>query len=201
MATFPCPSCARPLEAEDTYRDWTVRCPHCAAEFVPEEVARAAFDPAPPEPVIDAERDRAEALARVYGPGMCLELSGWVGGFLTELGSFYWLVVALAQMNNPALRNPNDRPEVTLAVAVMSGLLGVPYALVLIVGGRKMRELTSRPWAMAASVTAIGSVALFCALCVCVAFPVLFGVWGVVTLGNPVVRRAFEENAAREWEG
>ena len=39
MAIFPCPSCAQPLEADPAHRDWTVRCPHCAAEFVPERVA------------------------------------------------------------------------------------------------------------------------------------------------------------------
>src|SRR5947207_15847263 len=41
MATAKCPSCARPLEVEDAYRDWTVRCPHCGHEFVPSaEAAR-----------------------------------------------------------------------------------------------------------------------------------------------------------------
>src|SRR5438128_256749 len=51
MATVSCPSCGRALEVDDTYRDWTVRCPHCSAEFGPAEV---------PQPEAPARRRRDE---------------------------------------------------------------------------------------------------------------------------------------------
>jgi hypothetical protein len=203
MATFSCPSCARPLEAESTYRDWTVRCPHCAAEFVPEEVARAAFDTPPPSDPGAEERERMEIRARVFGPGVCLELCGWLGGFLVELSAFAHVIVALAQLNNPNGRNPNNPPELMLVLGLLSGLLGVPFALVLIVGGRKMRELSSLPWALSASVAALGSFVFLYVVCVCALIPPALGLWSLLALSNPTVRRAFEENRARQgqWEG
>ena len=88
MATFPCPACAQPLEAENTYRDWTVRCPHCAVEFVPEEVARDAFDDRSRD-AEDPEPRSGGRRARVYGPGLWLELCGWLFGFLIELGGSF----------------------------------------------------------------------------------------------------------------
>ena len=41
MAAVKCPSCNRQLEVEAEYRDWTVRCPHCEHEFVPNDVREA----------------------------------------------------------------------------------------------------------------------------------------------------------------
>lgn len=198
MATFPCPSCALPLEAEDTYRDWTVRCPHCATEFVPEAAAPAAFGehaaPATPE---DRARELEEARQRAFGPGMCLELSGWMFGFIAEVGALFRTLSGLIELNNPALQQANDPPELKIVTGIMSGLLGLPYALVLIVGGRKMRELSGRRWATAASLTAVCSFVLFFVLCVCSAFPMGFGVWGLLVLHNPAVRRAFEADRVR----
>jgi hypothetical protein len=195
MATFPCPSCARPLEAEDTYRDWTVRCPHCAAEFVPEQAARGAFDARRADPD-GAARDRDEARLRVFGPGLCLELCGWLFGFLIEVGAFVRVIDALVLLNNPNRRNPNGPPELMLALGLTFGFLGLPYALVLIVGGRKMRALDGRGWAVAASLGALGSFLLLYVLCACAFVPMLFGVWGLVALNAPVVRRAY---AAAAW--
>jgi uncharacterized membrane protein YhaH (DUF805 family) len=197
MATFPCPSCAKPLDAEPAYRDWTVRCPHCATEFVPEEVARGAFDPRPADPDADAD-DRDEARERAFGPGLCLELSGWVFGFLIEVGAFVRVVQALILINNPNQQNPNEPPEVVLILGLTFGFLGLPYALVLIVGGRRLRDLSSRSWAVTAAATAVGSVLLVYVLCVCAFVPVLFGVWGLIAVANPAVRRAFAANRWRD---
>jgi hypothetical protein len=195
MATFPCPSCARPLSAENTYRAWTVRCPHCATEFVPEEVARAEFDAKPHDPDAE-ERDLVDARARVYAPGVCLELNGWVFGFLIEVGAFVRALNALILLNNPGLRNPNDAPELELTLGLMFGLLGLPYALVLVLGGRALRELSSHSWALTASVLAVGSFLLLYVLCACAFVPIVFGVWGLIVVNNPTVRRAFEVSRA-----
>lgn len=200
MATFPCPSCARPLEADEEYRDWTVRCPHCAAEFVPEEAAPAAFHHTADDPDA-AARELAEAQARAFGPGICIELCGWCFGFMIEVGAFFRMMIALAEMNNPALRKPNDSPELALVMSIMLGMIGLPYSLLLIIGGRKMRELSSISWALVASIAAVGSFAFFYVLCICAFVPTLFGVWGLVALGNTGVRHAFAANRARQWEG
>jgi hypothetical protein len=195
MPTFPCPSCAQPLEAENTYRDWTVRCPHCAAEFVPEEVARTAFEPRDPGA---EERDLAAARGYVFGPGVSLELCGWLFGFVAELGALARVLSALIQLNNPNFRNPGDAPELELTLGVMFGFLAIPFALVLIIGGRKMRDLSNRTWALGASLCAVGSFVFLYVMCVCAFLPMLFGVWGLVALANPLVRRAFEANRLDE---
>ena len=85
-----------------------------------------------------------------------------------------------------------------LILTLLLGLLGLPFALVLIIGGRKMRELSSLGWALTASVVAGGSFVFFYVACVCVLLPMVFGVWGVVALSNPMVRRAFEMNRGRD---
>jgi hypothetical protein len=146
MVTFPCPACAQLLEADTTYRDWTVRCPLCAAEFVPDAVARTAFDAHNRDPDADA-RDLAVARSRAFGPGLCLELSGWIFGFLIEVGAFIRILNALVLLNNPNLRNPNDAPERAITLGIMFAFLGLPYAVALIIGGRKLRDLQSMRWA------------------------------------------------------
>src|SRR5438128_1501666 len=120
MPTVSCPSCGRALEVDDAYRDWTVRCPHCATELDPSEV-----------------------------------------------------------------------PATAILMSVFSGLAVLPYTIVMVVGGRKMRSLSSYGWAMTASVVGIASIVLFCSVCVCALVPIGFGIWGVVTLNNPIVSRAF----------
>jgi hypothetical protein len=196
MATFPCPSCARPLEADDTHRDWTVRCPLCATEFVPEVIAPAAFGP--PVTEADLARDHDDARRRAFGPGMCLELSGWLFGFIAEVGALFRTLSGLIELDNPAMRNPADPPELKIATGILSGLVGVPYALVLVLGGRHLRELRSRGWATAGAITAVCSFVLFYVLCVCAAFPIGFGVWGLIALNHPAVRRAFEPDTRAE---
>src|SRR6266542_338146 len=57
MAAVKCPSCNRQLEVEEEYRDWTVRCPHCEHEFVPDDVreAEARSDDRPRRPRRDED--------------------------------------------------------------------------------------------------------------------------------------------------
>jgi hypothetical protein len=164
---------------------------------VPEEVARSAFEARPGDPDTE-DRSRAEAGARVFGPGLCLELCGWLFGFLIEVGAFIRVMGALILMNNPNLPRPNIQPELMLVLGLMFGFLGLPYALVLIIGGRRMRDLSSRAWALAASAGAIGSFLLLYVLCACAFVPILFGVWGLIAMSNPVVREAFASNAWRD---
>ncbi len=225
MPTVSCPSCGRVLEVDDAYRDWTVRCPHCATEFVPAQVAPAPFESAPRDDRdrrdrrdddyeddydrpqrrsrrSDPDRDeweRQEATRLAYGPGTWLEVCGWLGGLLLAGGAVLRLLVAAAQANNP--NPPPGETEGMIIGGVMSGLLALPYTIVMVVGGRKMRALSSYGWAMTASVVGIASFVLFCCVCICSFVPVGFGIWGVVTLNNPVVLRAFRRprDYPRQW--
>ena len=207
MPTVSCPSCDRALEVEPTYRDWTVRCPHCATEFVPSEAAPEVFEREDrrasrrdnPDDYDrprrrrrdDPERDRREAADVVYGPGLWLELCGWAGGLLLLGGAGFWFLVANGAKNNP---NGNGDGGAIL-FGLLSALCALPYAIAMIAGGRKMRNLSGYGWAMTASIVGIGSFMLFCFVCVFAFVPVVFGIWGVVALNNPVVARAFDRPA------
>lgn len=219
MPTVSCPSCGRALEVDGAYRDWTVRCPHCATEFVPGEASPGAFaddardaDPDDydrprrrrrgPDPERD-EWERAEAVYLAHGPGTWLEVSGWLGGLLLVLTGAGRIALGAFQVNN-GIGPPGDG-ETQIAVGALSGLLALPYALVMVIGGRKLRALSSYGWAMTASVTGIASFFLLCCVCVCAFFPVGFGIWGLVTLNNPIVRRQLdrardEASPPREWD-
>ena len=53
-----CPGCREPLDVDEEYRTWKVRCPRCETEFVPDDrrPARAADRP-PPRRVRDDDYD------------------------------------------------------------------------------------------------------------------------------------------------
>lgn len=231
MPTVSCPSCGRALEVDPTYRDWTVRCPHCATEFVPAEASPAAFEADarprrerydPPDGGYDRpprrarprrddprrpERDREYAAEAVYAPGLWLELCGWVGAVVLMGGAVFWVLMAAEMKNNPNVNgNANGDDEVgPMLFAVVSAVCAIPYAVVMIVGGRKMRNLSGYGWALTACIVGVSSVVLMCNACVFALVPVVFGIWGVSVLNNPAVQRAFEANREgrvrpREWE-
>ncbi len=177
-----------------------------AAPFEPDDRRRdPGYDDDRPRRRRDPERDeweREEAIHLVHGPGTWLEICGWVGGLLLAGGAVLRIALAGAVANNP---NPQPGQVETLIFGgVVSGLLALPYTIVLVVGGRKMRALSSFGWAMTASVVAIASFVLLCCILICALVPVGFGIWGVVVLSNPLVRRGFETaargDAPRDWD-
>ncbi len=226
MPTVSCPSCTRPLEVDDAYREWTVRCPHCSTEFVPAEVAPAPLerddrDDRPrrrdrdrrddeyeddydrprrrrrrPDPERE-EWERHEAVRLAHGPGTWLEVCGWLGGLLLAGTAAFCFLGAMAQANNP---NGNGDDITMVFTGLFSAFLTLPYTIVMVVGGRKMRALSGYGWAMTASVVGICSLFLMC--CFCSFVPIGIGIWGVVTLNNPIVQRAFERNnyEPRNWD-
>ena len=200
MATVRCPTCERALEVEDAYRDWTVRCPHCDTEFVPDEVGARGERPRPRREEFEDRDDRAEdeydrddaresareeALRVVAGPGTALEVIGWLG-ILWSLGICALCVVLAIEMNNNA--NVNGDDEFLILLGCCAGAVGVPYSLAMAIGGRKMRALSSRGWAMTASILGVASFSLFG---VCGIVQAGIGAWALVALDKPAVRAAF----------
>ena len=217
MATVRCPSCDQALEVEDEYRDWTVRCPHCGAEFVPDATvaakSKAADEPRPrPRRTYRDERDdyderparrrRArrdddddydddydpeDARRLVANPAAWLEIVGWLGVLLTIAGGGLLIAIGMANNNN---NNPNAAADAAgmIFAAACLGVLGIPYSVAIAIGGRKMRNLSSRPWAMTAAILAVASFAMFG---LCGLLHTGIGVWALVTLDNPAVRAAF----------
>ncbi len=193
MPMVRCPGCNEELELDNAYRDWRVRCPQCGREFVPGE-----SEPPPPE-AEEAEVDeefvygyqgaaREEALALVRGPGLALEVTGWLTFALFGVG---YLIVVIGAMSGG-----ND-VEGLLCVGCCSGIFVLPYALGIALGGRHLRRLTSRNWAMAGAV--LGLMGFLS--CLGVIHGVL-GIWALLVIDKPVVRRAFDLPATnrRQWD-
>lgn len=196
MATVRCPACRDELEVLDEHRDWTVRCPHCDGEFVPSaarppRARRRRPEPDDEEEYVDYERD-ARARRTVAAPAMWLEVLGWLGA-LASGGAVALCVVGAAVVAD----NGNDEDAVPMLVlGACMGVFGVPYSVLMAVGARRMRDLSSRGWAMTACMLAIGSFSV----CGVLGFVhAAFGVWALVALDKPEVRAAFGRAArARE---
>lgn len=198
MSTVYCPACEEELELDDAYRDWTVRCPHCGREFVPGDRGRGRDERDEQEEEFGDEYvyghqggAREEALGIVGGPGLALELAGWATFALTAVGVLIALVGAMGDQNGDA--------EGLICVGCCAGVFLLPYSLVVALGGRHMRHLTGRGWAMTAAVLSVLAIPL--TGCFGVIHGAL-GVWALVALEKPVVRRAFgvPDRNRRRWD-
>lgn len=210
--SVPCPGCREPLDVDDEYRAWKVRCPRCGTEFVPDEPrpSRSADRPAGRR-VRDDDDDDFEfdvrprrrrrrrrfdrddfddALADVYAPAVCLEALGWLG-MLGSVCCAGFVAFAGAMANQPG-GPKNDDGAFMIIFGILLGVLGLPVSLVLTIGGRALRRLTSRGWAMTAAISAIGAFVLFGLL----GLPHLgAGIWAMVVMNKPHVREAFDYQA------
>ncbi len=204
MATAECPVCDRLVEVEDAYRDWTVRCPHCDAEFVPNDVARAAaarrrFEDEKYEDELRGVPSavRREALQLVAGPALWLEICGWLSVLISVGIGAVCLGLAVEIANNPQA-NANDEPAALFVfMGCFSVLLGVPYGAAMAIGARKMRALSSRGWAMAAAILGVAS---FSVLSCWGLVPTGIGIWALVVLNKPVVSEALGPmRRDRDW--
>ncbi|QDU20259.1 hypothetical protein [Urbifossiella limnaea] len=196
--TVPCPGCREPLDVDDEHRTWKVRCPRCAAEFVPDEPRPAdAFAPRrPPDDDFDdrprrrrrprsAADDYDDAKRDVHGPSVFLELLGWLG-ILASVGiAFLFAAIGMA----PPPGKPNQPPEAAvfaLGFAGCIGVLGVGVHIPIIIGARHLRRLSSRPWAMAAAVLAV---------LVSSIFHLAAGIWAIIVINRLHVKNAFDDYA------
>ncbi len=207
--TTNCPACGEGLDVEEQHRDWTVRCPKCRHEFtatsdtprpVREPRPRADFDPRrrrsrrsdPDEPDFEAAREK---LAQ---PGQFLEAVGWLSTLLS-IG----LAVLLILLGADGQKQPGQAGEDAVVLIVLGGCLGVfgvPYSLAMAIGGRKMRSMSSRRWAMTACVLGIAAIVMFGLLGL---LHIAAGIWGLTALMDQNVEacfRAQQERATEELE-
>src|SRR5205823_11382211 len=96
-------------------------------------------------------------------------------------------------------KQPGEDPVVMIVMAMCLGVFGIPYSVVMAIGARKMRHLTSRAWAMTSAVLGIAAIVLFGLFGV---FHIAAGVWGLIALSDANVSEAFEYRRRRgsDWD-
>ncbi len=147
---------------------------------------------------------RAGAERVIAGPAQWLEICGWGTAVLTVALCLMFIALAGVMQNNPGPRNRNagdPEPELFLVYSFCFGVFGLPYSVLMAIGGRKMRTLSSYGWAMTGAIMGILSLPLFG---LCGAVQTGIGIWAVVALNKPGVRDAFDGRRRRrsrdEWD-
>lgn len=181
-----CPSCGEPIEVDDEYAGWTVRCPLCRHEFV----APAAPADAPRSRRGSSEGTRRGARAAAEA-AVWLRILGVVQLAAGVLCALLFTVVGIQAANNPAQAvralNVQNEDELWTGIVfwVVTGVAWAVAGVVALVGAGKMSRLEGRGWAVAAGV-------LSCVPgvnCCCVGLPV--GLWVLAVLNRRDVQDAF----------
>ena len=126
---------------------------------------------------------QADPADKIKTPGTILLTMGILGvmatlGVLLALGGVAW--------NDPP---PQEELIIDIILAVVLGAISLAYFGVMAIGAARMRQCRSYGWSMTSAVMAISSIVLFGA---CSVFIAPFGIWAVVVLSQPDVKRAFE---------
>jgi uncharacterized Zn finger protein (UPF0148 family) len=144
---------------------------------------------------------RGPAQREVVRPANFLLASGvftCIFAFLTIVVAIWPLIFRDLTISNPqegvkySEADKDKKPEYTYSTEYMifrfciagSGLFWFIWGGLVCVGAHKMNRLESYTWAMIGSIMGI--------------LPVLIGIWGIVTLRNPIVIAGFEEEKAPE---
>lgn len=214
-----CPTCARQLRVPDYLLGKPVKCPACQTTFtatadtsvappLPEPVPLTPDDAFAPPPAGDPfanmseprggdprggfdlrdtyprsesryDREfpgRGEARQRVGGPALALLIVKGIGMFFLCLGFVGGMAAATGGRGNEANAG---------VVRVVITVVAMIFDAVIIFGALQMKDLSSYGWAMTASVMAVIPFGGCCIL------SIPFGIWSLVVLNDPEVRRAF----------
>jgi hypothetical protein len=132
---------------------------------------------------------------KVQGPGRALMVAGWAGVafslFLAGLG----VIITAEEATAP----PRSRSEDILFVGVILAGCGSVSAIACAaaaIGGSRMRQC--RGWGLAATGAILAS-ASFLVLGLCSVIIMPFGVWALLVLAEPDVKREFERADRERW--
>ncbi len=199
-----CPACGEPLDVDEEYRAWRVRCPRCRHEFYPDALRAGADEPRPRRrrpPDDDEVIDRARAV--VAGPASWLRVAGLLGALVGVVWVAGAVVLGSWAAQNPAQAKRDFKvqsEEEVVGQAVVLGLGAAASAAVCLLmtyAAVRMGRLDGHGWATAAAVLAICTV-LFCLTCVPTGLlGVPLGVWSLVVINSPAVRAGFDLTARR----
>ena len=129
-------------------------------------------------------------LGRVEGPAIALMVLGAIN-LLSSLGvAAYVLVIGLTSIDKVQMGAITvGELAGQLTGMACSGVMSFAFAILLIVGGMKMKNLQSWGLAMAAAVVGM----LPCTSCCVIGLPI--GIWCIITLNDDEIKEAFGQAA------
>ena len=127
------------------------------------------------------------AKGRVEGPAIGLIVTGALG-LITNLIVLFsmWAQLAVVGQNMNAQPMPNFQPQFGLGITLVESILGVFLAVLVLVGGIKMKKLESYSLSMAASIIAV--IPCFSPCCL-LGLPI--GIWALMVLSDVNVKSSF----------
>jgi hypothetical protein len=214
MTTVQCPTCNVSLGVPPELLGKTIRCGKCQGLF--EAVATAAQPALPPAPRTLEEREqgdgsrddwrrwpsmyREDAMRRVLVPAMLLLISG-ILYLLMGLGAAALAVVGLMSMMEPQpVPAEDDMTGVFLVVlGSATALICFCCAPFVIISSQKLKSLTSPGWARAATILGMGMGIITFLACWPLGIACLaLGIWTLVVVNDPSVKRVLKANALGE---
>ncbi|WP_020472031.1 hypothetical protein [Zavarzinella formosa] len=136
----------------------------------------------------------AAAKAKVFPPALILIICA-IMCLLMSVGLIPFGIIL-------AMNTPNNDEKILGFVLAGGSVLLIAYYAVMLIGTVRMLKMRSYPMAMTSAIMAIGSFLCLSVTCgvfgVCGSlFMVAFGIWALVVLVNPDVRRQFALNTYR----
>ena len=125
---------------------------------------------------------------KVQAPGVALMVVGWLGVVVSIGMMVVAAIILVERAHNPPPPRGGD-PAVMGTVLGICGLVSLVACVIVAVGGQRMRECRSWGLALTAAILALSSILL---LGLCSIFVVPFGIWALVVLVQPEVKREFE---------
>jgi hypothetical protein len=211
MPIVQCPRCQSELDVEDADIGHKVECPQCQAifpaiidddrgwrkrddrprydeEYDPDDEYRRRNELDPR----DRTRDlmRAEALIAKPANGLI-----WTAGITIILGLIAAGIMAVLGMDkmNGGVAQQGDGVAL-LFYAFAFGIISPIYHGVMLVGAQKAKRLEGSGWPMAAAIMGISTIVL-CGPCTIVScFSTGYGIWMLVTMSKPEVKKALRWN-------
>jgi hypothetical protein len=199
MALVRCPECDADLEVADEDLGEPMACGACGASFT----ARA--DRRRPRYDEDDDYDRRrrrrrwqvtaadveDARRAVAAPAQGLILTGWISAVLCLLGGIAFVAFGFVNLESDDAATRDDAPGL---IAVGGGLVvvGIPYCVLIAVGGHRMKRLDGTVWVYTSAVLGIATIAL-CGPCVPITWAgVGVGIWAIVAVNKTVVKDVIE---------
>jgi hypothetical protein len=183
-----CPSCYASLQLPEQYLGQTVQCAQCQASFLATAVSavrrseRAAWDDEINRPHREEGYPSAawSARAAVTGPAIGLMIASILG----LVGALLFVAVGVFLVVMTFIEPPRRDEWIQIVIPLMimfwgPGIFGLIWSFVVLIGSLKMKNLSSRGWAMTAT----------CLSLVTLALPL--GIWALIVLNKPDVKEAF----------